>query len=467
MNETQAVLQKIASLRNAAPADASGDRVQQLERQISAGYLGNVLLDGSLRQLADPSVPAAQVILPTQLTSRARRLLEQGGSLLNQLRALGTAFHESADGDPLADHYRESVAMADTSLRMVQAFPDAPGAQLQLCAGLEAILNVVAERASQLAGLVQKRRQEQDGIDTLQATLLGLEAGHSIDVNPLLHLAEGVIAEAEEGRPLRFLETPMKDHASLARHIACHGLNVARVAARLVRHVTELRERALDVVLAALLHDVGMLLVPIEILAQNGPLTDEQRHDVEAHALVGADMVLGLFPNADWLREAVTSHHERLDGTGYPAGLRELQISPLLRLLSACDVYAALATARPHRPARDTRDALGDTLLLAEQGALDRAHAESLLTLSFYPVGSLVELADGSVGVVVATHMGRRDLDTPACPVVALLTDAQRQPLASPRHVDLSESTGHAIVRSLPSHEHRTVIGKRYPELAA
>src|SRR5207302_2281552 len=119
--------------------------------------------------------------------------------------------------------------------------------------------------------------------------------------------------------------------------------------------------------------------------------------------------------------------------TGYPDGRRELQLTALPRLLAVGDVYAALCCPRPHRPARETRTALTDTLLLAEQGALDRYHAERLLQLSFYPVGSVVELADGAVGVVVATHMSRRDLTTPARPVVALLTDSQGQRLPLPR----------------------------------
>ena len=219
-------------------------------------------------------------------------------------------------------------------------------------------------------------------------------------------------------------------------------------------------------VLAALVHDAGMLRVPAEVLAQPGPLDDAGRRAVEVHARAGAEMVRRLLPEAAWLAEAAAAHHERLDGTGYPGGLREVQVSSLARLLAVCDTYAALCCPRPYRPARDTRTALTDTLLLAESGALDRGHAERLLQLSFYPVGSAVELADGSVGVVVATHLGRRDLNTPARPVVALLTDAQGQPLAAPLHLDLAECESHSIVRSLAPAERRQVLGGHYPELA-
>ena len=122
----------------------------------------------------------------------------------------------------------------------------------------------------------------------------------------------------------------------------------------------------------------------------------------------------------------------------------------------------ASARAVPHRQARETRTALTDTLLLAEQGQLDRHYAECLLHLSFYPIGSVVELADGAVGVVVATPQPRRDLSSPARPVVALLTDTQGQPLPLPHHVDLAQCDSPSIVRTLSSAESRDLLGARF-----
>src|SRR5262249_25400662 len=157
-------------------------------------------------------------------------------------------------------------------------------------------------------------------------------------------------------------------------------------------------------------------------------------------------------------------HHERLDGTGYPAGLRDTQIAPLARLLTVCDVYAALATPRPHRPAAEPRTALTDTLVLADAGPPDPYYAERLLCLSFYPVGSVVELADGAVAVVIAAPVGRGDLETPARPVVALLTDSANHLFATPQPLDLAQGEGRSIVRALKPAERRDLLGKQYPE---
>lgn len=480
MSETQELLGKIRALRERleqvpglgdgpeagvppGPADVAAPRLRRLQERVAGGFDDHDLLDSTLRQLADADSPADEApAMPTSLTSRARRVLEGGRDLLRRLRALADDFGEVAAADSLAGFYRETVAMTDTTLRTVLAFPDAPSAQLRLAAGLEAILGVIAQRLATLAAATAQRRREAERVHTLAELLAALHAGHAPDVKPCVALAEALVEEANQLAPLRL---PYDGPERPARFVACQGLAVARVAARVVRGDPEWRGRAVEPVLAALVHDVGMLGVPAAVLAQPGPLDDDRRRLVEAHAHAGAVLASRLLPSGPWLAEAVAMHHERLDGTGYPDGLRELQLPALPRLLAVCDVYAALCAPRPHRPARETRTALTDTLLLAEQGALDRYQAERLLQLSFYPVGSVVELADGAVGVVVATPSARRDLGAPARPVLALLTDAQGRALPLPHHLDLGQCESRSIVRSLSHAERRDLLGRRHPEL--
>ncbi|MBL8792352.1 MAG: HD domain-containing protein [Planctomycetia bacterium] len=499
MSDTRLLLSRIAALkqrieqnhpRAALPAavGAEAERVSSLEGQTATSRRHGALLDGSFRLLEEAYAPTATEppALPRQLTARARRLLMHGQGLLKQLRGLAEHFaselrepsHELGvwsgidPNDPLALRYHSVVAMLDTALRTVQAYPDSPSAQLRLCDGLDAVLSVVAERSAAVQAAVLYRRREAMRVETLAGWLQQLVSGEAVELSQLVNLAESLLADVDLGFSLRFCQVeptvdPNAPHASawLARTVACHSLIVAQVVARLVRHDPDLRAQPLEPVLAALVHDVGMLRIPVALLTTAGPLDDEQRRLVESHTRIGADLVKEHLPNAAWLSEACVNHHERMDGTGYPAGLREVQISPLARLLAVCDVYATLCAARPHRPAREPRTALTDTLLLADKGALDRAQAERLLQLSFYPVGSLIELADGALALVVATPTGRRDLNAPARPVVLLLTDGQGQWLPLPRHVSLAETEGRAVVRTLLPDERRRVLGQRYPEL--
>ncbi|MFN4260310.1 MAG: HD-GYP domain-containing protein [Gemmataceae bacterium] len=488
MSDTQVLLGKIAALRQRleqsrtwtpcsgedqdserdkeAPPSARwlGDasrRVKVLERQLAAVSQHARLLDGAFRQLETVNANEETTTLPARLTARARRLLGQGQEMLVRSRGLGErleTLRDMDDKDPLWKRYRSTLAMLDTALRMVQAYPNAPSVQLQLCEGLEATLQVVDERLTSLTDALEQRRRAEGQVSELADLLARVQAGTLQDIQPFVCLAETLLAEAQQGEAIRFSQEQLHDPP---RYVAGHSLTVAQVAARLARHDGELRNLSLEAVVAALLHDIGMLQVPTAVLTKTDSLTSDERRLIERHTFQGAEMVVRVLPSAVWLAEAVGCHHERLDGTGYPNGMREMQLVPLVRFLAVCDVYVALCSPRPHRPAVEPRSALTDTLLLAEQGTLDRRYAEYLLQLSFYPVGSVVELADGAVGVVIATHMNRRDLNTPSRPVVAQLTTAHGQPLPVPRPLDLAQCEGTSIVRALPPVQGRQYLAER------
>jgi HD-GYP domain-containing protein (c-di-GMP phosphodiesterase class II) len=235
--------------------------------------------------------------------------------------------------------------------------------------------------------------------------------------------------------------------------------------ARLTRRDPDYRGRLQEPILAGLLHDIGMIAMPPEVVGQAGPLDDEQERLLERHTQRGGELALQLMPAAGWLAQVAAGHHEHLDGTGYHAGLVEEQLTPLIRLTAVASVYAALCSPRPYRLAKDPRTALTDTLLLAERSVLDRGQAERLLHLSFYPVGSVVELNDGSMGVVRASNLGRRDLHDPGRPVVEVLMEARGQLLPVPSTIDLAECEGRSIVRTLSVEERRKLFGQRHPEL--
>jgi HD-GYP domain-containing protein (c-di-GMP phosphodiesterase class II) len=101
--------------------------------------------------------------------------------------------------------------------------------------------------------------------------------------------------------------------------------------------------------LAATLHDLGMMLVPARYLCRPGPLAPHEMGIVRTHPQAGHD----LLAQADFgfpLAEIVLQHHERLDGSGYPAGLRGDQIMPEARIIAVADVVEAMCSHRSHRP---------------------------------------------------------------------------------------------------------------------
>jgi HD-GYP domain-containing protein (c-di-GMP phosphodiesterase class II) len=134
-------------------------------------------------------------------------------------------------------------------------------------------------------------------------------------------------------------------------YTASHEQQVAELAERVALRLGEPDCRARDVRYAALLHDVGKVAVPSEILLKAGPLDDAEWVVMKSHAAVGGQLVARI-PAFAHLAPAVRASHERWDGGGYPDGLAGEDIPLAARIIAACDTYEAMVTDRPYRVAR-------------------------------------------------------------------------------------------------------------------
>jgi putative two-component system response regulator len=141
------------------------------------------------------------------------------------------------------------------------------------------------------------------------------------------------------------------------RYTAGHSDRVRRCALRLAHVLCLDRRTRKRLVLAAKLHDIGKLGVPDAVLNKPGPLDAAERLKVEEHPVIGERILRPIIRNQTVL-DAIRSHHERLDGSGYPDGLRDDQIPLLARLLAVADCFDALITARAYRAAMSVPDAL-------------------------------------------------------------------------------------------------------------
>jgi HD-GYP domain-containing protein (c-di-GMP phosphodiesterase class II) len=139
-------------------------------------------------------------------------------------------------------------------------------------------------------------------------------------------------------------------------YTACHGEDVAVLAERVALRMSLSSAQARDVRYAAMLHDLGKVAVPSEILLKPGPLTDDEWVKMRSHAAIGGELVARIDAFAH-LAPAVRASHERWDGGGYPDGLVGEAIPLAARIIAACDTYDAIVTDRPYRPARTVQEA--------------------------------------------------------------------------------------------------------------
>jgi putative two-component system response regulator len=156
------------------------------------------------------------------------------------------------------------------------------------------------------------------------------------------------------------LAVEMRDQVT-GHHLSRMGAYCEEIARRM-----HLPEEVCDIIsLAAQMHDIGKVAIPDRILLKRGPLTEDERAVVETHAEIGKQILQGSESPIMSLAEAIAwTHHEKVDGSGYPRGLEAADLDLDTRILPVCDVYDALISTRVYRAAWSAEKALG---LLFEQ----------------------------------------------------------------------------------------------------
>lgn len=155
--------------------------------------------------------------------------------------------------------------------------------------------------------------------------------------------------------------------------------------------------------LAGLLHDIGKMAIPGSILNKPGRLTDEELQLVRTHPLEGEKKLLATSQVCEMVVDVCLHHHERVDGKGYPHQLAGEQISLFSRMAAVCDVYDAITSDRSYNEGWDPAVAI-QKMSSWEGHFDDEVFRAFLKCVGIYPVGSLVQLKSGGIGVVVEQH---------------------------------------------------------------
>lgn len=179
-----------------------------------------------------------------------------------------------------------------------------------------------------------------------------------------------------------------------------HSVDVATISMILGKQMGLSKQEIFEIGVTGLLHDVGKTKVPLEILNKPGRLNDEEFDIMRQHSVFGYRMVKDKPDFNPQIALGVLQHHEKINGSGYPMGVNEQQISPYAKILSVADIYDALITERPYKQAFSQRDAV--EMIMSMTHELDmRAMKSFLESMILYPVGSIVELSNGEKAKVV------------------------------------------------------------------
>ncbi|WP_434149547.1 HD-GYP domain-containing protein [Methylocaldum gracile subsp. desertum] len=212
-----------------------------------------------------------------------------------------------------------------------------------------------------------------------------------------------------------------------------HSMNVCIFSIVLGRHLGMSVDELRNLGLSGLMHDMGKMRVPLEVLNKPGRLSDEEMTLVKAHTVHGREILMsshGIYPGAI---EVAYQHHENLDGTGYPTGLTDAEIPSFTRIVAVADTYDAVTSDRVYQSGRTHMEAIA--ILYKESGKhLDAELASKFIEcLGIYPAGSLVEMSNEEVALVIEVNP-RQKLK----PKVIMLLDSEKNPQPH-RIVDLAK----------------------------
>jgi HD-GYP domain-containing protein (c-di-GMP phosphodiesterase class II) len=194
------------------------------------------------------------------------------------------------------------------------------------------------------------------------------------------------------------------------------------------------KERLLELGLAALLHDIGKALVPEDIIYKQETLQGNELSELRKYPHDSFEILHGLGDKYHYLAECALHVNERLDGSGFPQGLKGDAINPYARIIGILELYEAMTHNRPHRQKFSHFEAVKE-IIKTKKNAFQRELLKAFLnTFGIFPLHCLVKLNSGAVGRVIQTYE-----EQPLRPKIEIIVDAQNKRVRVPRTVDLRE----------------------------
>ena len=286
----------------------------------------------------------------------------------------------------------------------------------------------------------------------LRETRLAIDTNGSIDVARVDALV-GEMASGVQRNPDALLWlTRLKRTDQYAYD---HAVNVSVHAMVFARFVGLSGAEVRQLGLAGLLQDIGKVQIDYEVLSKPGPLDDREFEHVKAHVRNTVNLLRVHKDFDPAVLATIAAHHERFDGTGYPRGLEGMSIPLAAEMAGIIDTYCAMTRERVYRGAVSSQRAMETLNQLRNTQFRDTLVDQFLQCIGLYPIGTLVELNTGEVGVVIQQNQVRR-----LQPRVLVLLAPDKTIERFPRTLDLlmqpqtADGEPYRIVQALPPNAH-------------
>ena len=258
--------------------------------------------------------------------------------------------------------------------------------------------------------------------------------GKAVEADNVMPLVEEISSSVARnpGALISIARLKSADDYTYMHSVAVCGLMIA-LARQLDLDANATREAGM----AGLLHDVGKMAIPLEVLNKPDKLTDDEFTLVKGHPAAGHEMLLGGKGVSEISLDVCLHHHEKIDGSGYPHKLAGDNISLYAKMGAVCDIYDAVTSERPYKRGWDPAEAVHKMASWSKGHFDERVFQAFVKSVGIYPVGSLVRLQSGRLGVV--TEQAESSLLVPKVKVFFSIKSQVRVP---PQIVDLARMNG-------------------------
>jgi len=232
------------------------------------------------------------------------------------------------------------------------------------------------------------------------------------------------------------------------QYVTQHPVNVAVFAIKMADHLGFEKSKQVEIGLTGLLHDVGMAAVPDKILYKQGKLNDAEKKIFRQRPNFSSKILRTLGPEYAYLAECAVQVYERIDGSGYPRGLKANEMHEYAQIIGLLDMYESLIHSRPQR-AKHTPFAAVKEIINTSKNHFQKEYLKALLGIfTAFPIHSYVRLNSDAIGKVVETYS-----DQPLRPKIQIIYDSQKRKVLTEKIIALPEDPLLHIVDSISENE--------------